>query len=473
MADKKKYDYEYFVIGAGSGGARSARVAASHGVKVGLAEVEFFGGTCVNVGCVPKKLFVYGSGFRKSFEDARSYGWDFDNLSFDWQTLLQAKNNEIDRLSSNSKKNMIKAGVDVYDGYAEFVDDHTIKIGSQTVTAEKILIATGGTPHLLDIPGKEHFITSQDAFYMQDLPEDILIVGGGYIAVEFAYIYHGMGVNVTIMNRSNTLLKEFDHDLQELLIDDMQKKGMTLQLGQVPTELTENNGKITVKDDSGTSHTYGAVMAATGRVPNTAKLGLENTGVKTKPNGAVIIDDEMKTSIDHIYALGDVANDHNLTPVAIREGHALADHLFDGQAFRKIDYDKIPTGIFTQPPIGTVGMSESEAAAKNINYAVYKSNFRPMKNSISGRDERTFMKLIVDKDTDKILGFHMFGEDSPEIIQLAGTIMMMGGTKQDLDNTVAVHPSAAEEFVLMKTEAQKAPPSKLQGPPPKTPKPKP
>lgn len=457
-----KYDYDYFVIGAGSGGARSARIAASHGAKVGIAEVEFYGGTCVNVGCVPKKLFVYGSSFKKSFEDAIGYGWDIEDPEFDWKTLLTGKDNEIDRLSNLYKQNLIKSGVDIHDGYAEFVDEHTLKIGSKTVTADKILIATGGTPNILDIPGKEHFITSQDAFYLQDLPEKMLIVGGGYIAVEFAYIFHGLGVDVTVMNRSNTLLKEFDHDLQTMLLDDMKKKGIGLQLGHTPAELDEHAGKVTVTDNAGNTETYDSVMAATGRIPNTQKLKLENTGVQTGKGGKIITDDQMKTSVDHIFALGDVSNSKNLTPVAIREGHALSDHLFGNKPFRKVDYNTIATGIFTQPPMGTVGITEQEATDKGLNYAVYKADFKPMKHALSGRDERSLMKLLVDEDTDKILGFHMYGDDSPEIIQLAATVMMMGGTKQDLDETVAVHPTAAEEFVLMREQAPKTPKGKFQ-----------
>lgn len=456
------YDYDYFVIGAGSGGARSARIAASHGAKVGIAETEFYGGTCVNVGCVPKKLFVYGSSFKKSFEDAIGYGWDIDDPDFDWKTLLDGKDKEIDRLSNLYKQNLMKSGVDIHDGHAEFVDEHTLKIGSKTVTAGKILIATGGTPNILDIPGKEHFITSQDAFYLQNLPEKMLIVGGGYIAVEFAYIFHGLGVDVTVMNRSETLLKEFDHDLQTMLLDDMKKKGITLKLGHTPAQLDDVSGKVTVTDDTGATDTYDSVMAATGRIPNTQKLGLANTGVQTGKGGKIITDDQMKTSVDHIFALGDVSNSKNLTPVAIREGHALADHLFGNKPFRKVDYDTIATGIFTQPPMGTVGISEREAAEQNINYAVYKADFKPMKHALTGRDERSMMKLLVDEDTDKILGFHMYGDDSPEIIQLAATVMMMGGTKQDLDETVAVHPTAAEEFVLMREPAAKTPKGKFQ-----------
>jgi len=453
MNDSNNYDYDLFVIGAGSGGIRSAKVANDYGKKVGLAEVAYFGGTCVNVGCVPKKLMVYASGFKKSFEDAQSYGWETSSSpKFNWQKFIKAKNNEINRLTSSKKERIKGFGIDVYDEYAVFEDEHKIKLGNKIISAEKILIATGGTPFVLDIPGKEHFITSEQAFFIEKLPKDIIIIGGGYIGVEFAYIFHGMGANVTIMNRSNTLLKSFDHEIQTALIEDMKNKNIKLELGDTPSQLKKNGDEITVKTESGKSLNTNMIMCATGRIPNTKDLGLDKAGVKYGASGNVIVNSEFQTNIDNIYALGDVANKVNLTPVAIREGQAIMDHIFGNMEFNHLDYNKVATAVFSQPPIGAVGITEQEAKKQNIDYAIYRAKFRPMKNTISGRVERAIMKVIVERKSDKILGFHMMGDDAAEIIQLAATILVMDGTKSDLDKTVAIHPTSAEEFVLMRSE---------------------
>lgn len=445
----KKYDF--FVIGGGSGGVRAARIAAKHGAKVGLAEGWDMGGTCVNRGCVPKKLFVYSSKMRREFADAGAYGWKVIGwLRFQWQTLIRNKDREIKRLNGIYTSLLDSAGVDCHKGFARFIDPHTIEVNGQKIQAGKFLIATGGKPRLPKISGKEHIITSDDAFHLPRLPRKIIIIGGGYIAAEFAGIFRGMGSRVTLINRGPSILGNFDEYMRENLAAEMQKQGIELVFNCAPLKVEKSGSGFIVHTNQGAALTCDTVMAAIGRIPNTDALNLPAAGVVAEPDGKLKTNKDNQTNVAHIYALGDVANDHNLTPVAIEEGHALADRLFGGKPNRYVEYDNIPTAVFSQPPIGTVGMTEAEARAQNIDYIIYQSSFRPMKNTMSGRDERTYMKLIVDRQNNRVLGAHMLGEDAPEIIQMAGIVLKMGGTKDDFDRTVGIHPTAAEEFVTMR-----------------------
>ena len=447
-----KRDYEYFVIGAGSGGVRSARIAASHGAKVGIAEGWDFGGTCVNRGCVPKKLLVYGSKFSKEFKDASGYGWKFLGFRwFKWRDLIRNKDKEINRLTGIYNSLLADSGVDVHKGYAKFIDDHTVEINGQQITADRILIATGGRPRVPNIPGKEHLKTSDDVFHLPSQPKNVTIIGGGYIAVEFACILQGLGSNVTLINRSDCILRGFDKDLQEHLLNEMKAKGIKFKLGCTPEKVTKRGRKTVIHTNQGETIESDEAIVAIGRDPMTDNLGLENTNVQIDKGGKIPTNKDNETSVAHIYAVGDIANDYNLTPVAIEEGHCLADRLFGNMPQRYISYDFIPTAVFSDPPIGTCGMTEEDLIAAGKEYKVYKTSFRPMKHTLSGRQERTFMKLLVCGESEKVLGVHMIGDDAPEIIQMAGIVLKMGGTKADFDATVGVHPTAAEEFVTMRT----------------------
>lgn len=446
------YDYDYFVIGAGSGGVRSARIAAGHGAKVGIAESWHLGGTCVNVGCVPKKLFSYASDFHASFEDSKGFGWDVESKGFDWKTLLANKNTEIERLNGIYQKLLDNAGVTTHWGHAKFIDDHTIDIDGTQVTADKILIATGGTPRALGIPGEEHALSSDEIFFTPELPEEILILGGGYVAVEFAHIFAGLGRKVTLMYRKEMFLRSFDHDISEALAKEMEKQGITLIFNTMLTEIEKTDAGFRAQTTAGETIETGLIMAAIGRNANTGKLHLDAAGVEASRNGRLSVNSEFQTNVPHIYGVGDIVNDYALTPVAIAEGHYLADKLFGGEAHatRSFSYNKIATAIFSGPPIGTIGMSEQEARDAGHDITLYKSNFRPMKHTLSGRDERSVMKVIVDAKTDIVLGMHMMGADSPEIMQGFSVAMNMGMTKADLDATIGIHPTAAEEFVTMR-----------------------
>ncbi len=447
-----KYDYDYFVIGGGSGGVRSARIAAGHGAKVGLAEGKYLGGTCVNVGCVPKKLFAYASDYHAMFEDAKGYGWSAEKPTFDWHTLIQNKDNEINRLNGIYQNMLENSGVEVFKEFATFIDDHTLQVGDQKITADKILIAVGGEPRRPDYEGAEHAIVSDDAFYLETLPKSVVIEGAGYIAVEFAHIFHGMGVETTIIYRKNTILNGFDIDIREFLTAEMEKQGINILLETNITKIGDNNGQKIVQTDKNGEILCDLVFSAIGRVPNVEKLGLSKTDVQHKENGQIIVNDRYQTNIDHIYAVGDVTNRVNLTPVAIAEGHWLADHLFKQSEGRKIvGYNDIPTAVFSNPNIATVGLTEEQARKQGHEIDIYKSNFKPMRHTLSGRDERALMKLIVDKKTDRVLGVHMCGADSPEIMQGIGIAMQCGATKADFDRTIGIHPTSAEEFVTMRT----------------------
>ena len=453
-----EYNYDYFVIGAGSGGVRSARIAAGHGAKVGIAESTHWGGTCVNVGCVPKKLFAYAADFHAHFEDSKNYGWSYGDTKFDWQILRDNKNKEIERLNGIYTSMLEKAGVEMHWGHAKLTGDHTIDIDGKTVSADKILIATGGTPRKLDIPGGEHAATSDDAFYLEDLPEHITIIGGGYVAVEFAHIFSGLGHQVSLLYRRDMFLGGFDRDISKALAKEMEKQGIDLQFNTSPGEIRKEEHGYTLITNLGKEIQTGLVMAAIGRDPNTANLGLKAIDIETHPSGKIKINEEFQTTLPHIHAIGDIVNPYTLTPVAIAEGHFLADKLFGGDRFaeRIFRYTEIATAIFSSPPIGTIGLSEAEALEMGYEIDIYQSDFRGLKHTISGRDERSLMKVIVDRTNDNVLGMHMMGADSPEIMQGFAVAINMGMTKADLDMTVGIHPTAAEEFVTMRTlHAQK------------------
>lgn len=446
-----QYDYDLFVIGGGSGGVRAARIAAQHGAKVAVAEEYRVGGTCVIRGCVPKKLFVYASHYAEAFEDAVGFGWTTEKVSFDWPTLVANKDKEIDRLNKAYIRNLEGAGAELIMARAVFEDRHTVALSDgRKVTAKYILIATGATPFVpLHLPGRELAITSNEAFHLESLPARICIVGGGYIAVEFAGIFNSLGVETVLIHRGEKILRGFDEDLRDHLTAEMKKKGIEFRLGcdVARIERSGDGVRVTCNDDA----VFGAgqIMFATGRVPNVMGLDLEKIGVELTPHYAVKVDDYSRSSIDNIYAVGDVTNRLNLTPVAIREGHAFADTVFGGRDI-KVDHANVPTAVFSQPEIGTVGMTEAQAREASPKIDIYKTSFRPMRHTLSGRDERMLMKLVVDGVSDKVLGCHIIGPDAGEMAQLLGIAVKMGATKADFDATMALHPTAAEELVTMR-----------------------
>jgi glutathione reductase (NADPH) len=452
------YDFDFFVIGAGSGGTRASRIAAGHGARVGVAEERYLGGTCVNVGCVPKKLFVYASHFAEDFEDAAGFGWTVGERRHDWRTLIANKNTEIERLNGIYERLIKGAGATLYDKRATLRDAHTIELRepgqpdgpAEVVTADKILVAVGGWPVVPDFMGREHVITSNEAFYLDDLPERIVVVGGGYIAVEFAGIFAGLGSKVTQLYRSDLFLRGFDIDVRMVVAEEMVKKGIDLRFNSnVECVTRQADGSLLVDLDDAETIEADMVMYATGRAPKVDGLGLDAAGVETGANGAIRVDGEWRTSAENIYAIGDVTDRIQLTPVAIAEGHALADRLFNPSG-RQVGYEFIPTAVFCQPPVGTVGYTEEEARAKFGAVDIYRSTFRPMKHTLSGREERTMMKLIVDRASDRVVGLHMVGLDAGEITQGFAVAMKAGATKADFDATIGIHPTAAEEFVTMR-----------------------
>ena len=449
------YDYDLFVIGAGSGGVRAARMSSSYGARVAIAEEYRFGGTCVIRGCVPKKLFVYAGRFSGEFEDAAGFGWQIDGAKFDWQTLIANKDKEIDRLEGLYKKTLKNADAAIFSDRAELVDPHTIRLvkAGKTLTARTILVATGGRPFKPDTPGAEHAITSNEAFHLKSLPSHITIVGAGYIAVEFASIFNGLGSQVTLIYRGEQILRGFDDDLRAGLSEEMRKRGIEIRLNTQVSQITPAGDTYTVQFSTGDTLKTGLVMYATGRVPNTGTLGLESAGVELGWNGHVVVDDTSRTSVEHIFAIGDVTDRVALTPVAIREGVAFAETAFNDNP-SSVDYSCIPTAVFSEPEIGTVGLNETEAREKHPNLKVYKSQFRPLKHTLSGRDEKMIMKLLVDGDSGCIVGCHILGADAGEMAQIVAITMRMGATKEDFDATVALHPSAAEELVTMREEWQ-------------------
>ncbi len=441
-------DVDLFVIGGGSGGVRAARIAANHGARVAIAEEYRWGGTCVIRGCVPKKLMVYASEFAHAFEDARGFGWDVGPVRHDWAALIAAKDREIARLSGLYQGNLRKAGVTILDGRARLLDATTVAIGDDVYRARTILIATGGRPRRPSIPGAELMITSDEAFHLPALPPRVAIVGGGYIGVEFAHIFRGLGAAVTLVHRGLRVLPGFDDDVRAAVEDGLAAAGITVRAGVEPTAVEARGDGLALVLDGG-DVLADVAMAATGRRPNTAGLGLETTGVIVDERGAIAVDDWSRTAEPSIYAVGDVTGRLALTPVAIREGHAFADTVFGGKAIQ-VSHDRIATAVFTQPPAATVGLSESAAKTRGHDVQIFATRFRPMKHTLGGRHEQVMLKLVVDRATRVVLGVHMVGADAPEIVQAAAIAVTMGATKDDFDRTFAVHPTVAEELVLLR-----------------------
>ncbi len=445
------FDFDLFVIGGGSGGVRSARVAASLGKKVGIAEEYRYGGTCVIRGCVPKKLFVYASQYSEHFKDAAGFGWTVGESSFDWKKLIEAKDREIARLEGLYRKGLDNAKAEIFDTRAELVDAHTVKLlkTGQTVTAETIVIATGGRPNLhTALPGHELCISSNEAFHLKELPKSILIAGGGYIAVEFANIFHGLGVETTLIYRGAEILSRFDHDLRKGLHEAMEEKGIRILCHDIIENVEKAEGRLSVRTKNDKVLTVDTVMLALGRTPNTENLGLEAAGVAINEQGAVIVDEYSRTSVANIFALGDVTDRVQLTPVAIHEAMCFIETVYKDNPTRP-DHELIPTAVFSQPEIGTVGLTEEDAAKRYPELEIYRAQFRPMKATLSGRAEKMIMKLIVNPADRKVVGAHILGHDAGEMAQLLGITLKAGCTKDDFDRTMAVHPTAAEELVTM------------------------
>jgi glutathione reductase (NADPH) len=444
-----QYDFDLFTIGAGSGGVAASRRAGSYGARVGIAEDYRFGGTCVIRGCVPKKLLVYGASFADAFTDAAGYGWTVPTPSFDWGTLIANKNKEIDRLEGIYKKLLEGANVAMFATRGRVIDAHTIEVGGKRVTAANILVSTGAWPEMPQIPGIEHAITSNEALEMTTSPKRIAIVGGGYIAVEFAGIFAGVGSEVTEIIRADQILRGFDEDIRSNLTIEMKQRGIKIMPSQHIAEIKKTSVGFTLRLESGVSVETDCVMYATGRNPRGRNLGLEEVGVKINAKGAIEVDEWSRTAVPNIYAIGDVTDRLNLTPVAIAEGRAMAETLFNNNPMT-ISHDNVATAVFSQPPVGTVGMTEDHARARGITVDIYRTRFRPMKHTLSGREERIMMKLVVDRATDRVLGIHMVGVDSPEIVQSLAVAITCGATKKQFDRTMAVHPTSAEEFVTLR-----------------------
>ena len=443
------YDYDLFVIGAGSGGVRAARMSATLGARVACAEERYLGGTCVNVGCVPKKLFVYGSQFGEEFADANGYGWQANPPDFDWPTLRDNKTREIERLNGVYRGLLEDAGVDLFENRAVLESEHAIRVGSERVTARYILIATGSWPVVPDFPGSELAITSNEAFYLPTFPDRVLIVGGGYIAVEFAGIFAGLGAETTLAYRGDLFLRGFDEGVRRFVLEEITQKGVDVRLRTQIEALERTDGGLGCRFVDGDSSTVDLVLAATGRAPATDGLGLEKAGVELSAIGAIVVDERYATNIPNIFAIGDVIDRMQLTPVAIAEGMCIAYNLFAGED-RRVDYENVPTAIFCQPNIGCVGPTEEVARERYPNLAVFESSFKPMKHTLSGRSERTLMKLLVNGDNDRVVAAHMCGEDAGEIIQGLAVAINAGATKGDFDATIGIHPTSAEEFVTMR-----------------------
>jgi glutathione reductase (NADPH) len=446
------FDFDLFVIGGGSGGVRAARVAASHGARVGLAEEYRYGGTCVIRGCVPKKLMVYASAFSAAFHDAAGYGWRVGEPVFDWEALIAAKDAEIARLEAAYHDTLRKAGVQLFGSRARLEDPHRVQLATGAeYTARHILIATGGRPSLPEFPGAEHVITSNDIFHLERQPRRMIIIGGGYIACEFAGIMNGLGTHVTQLYRGDQILRGFDEDLRDAAAAAMRARGVVLEIERDVARIDRQDDCLAVTLDNGEVHRVDLVLAATGRDPNSHGLGLEALGVRLGRRGAIEVDQWSQTAVPSIHAIGDVTDRAALTPVAIREGQAFADTVF-GATPVPVSHDLVPTAVFTQPEIGAVGFSETAARAAGP-VTIYRSTFRPMAHVLAGRNERMMMKLVVDSETDRVLGCHVVGHCAAEMIQLVTVAIGMGATKADFDRTLAVHPTAAEELVLMRTAA--------------------
>lgn len=455
------YDFDLFVIGAGSGGVRASRMAAAAGKRVAVAEERHLGGTCVNIGCVPKKLMVYASHFREEFEQAAGFGWTVGDSDFDWSTLITNKNAEIARLNGIYENLLTKAGVEIVEGRATLVDSHTVSVQGRRITAECILVATGGLPSRSDEPGQELGLVSDDIFFLDKQPERILVVGGGYIAVEFAGIFAGLGSKTTQVYRGPLFLRGFDEDLREFLAREMPKKGVDLRFNLNVSRIEETEGGRLVHFSDGSREEFDQVLYAIGREPNTDGLGLEEAGVALTARGAVKVDPYFRSNVASIFAIGDVTDRLQLTPVAIAEAMAIVRSLCEGQS-TELNYEDIPSAVFSQPPLATVGLTEAQAREQHREIDVYRTEFRPMKHTLSGSDERTIMKLVVDRLTQKVVGAHMGGMDAAEIIQGVAIAIKAGATKRDFDATVGIHPTAAEEFVTMREPVAEPRPDRVQ-----------
>ena len=443
------YEYDLFIIGGGSGGIRAARISSNLGARVALAEESDLGGTCVNVGCVPKKLLFYASHFAEDFNNSNYYGWSFDNKKFNWNKLIKNKNIEIERLNNIYKKMLLDASVDIFSGHASLVDSNTIQIGDKLISSKNILISTGGYPFIPKITGNDHVFTSNEAFFLKSLPKKIIIVGGGYIAVEFASIFNELNVETHLIYRGSLFLRGFDKDLREQLKNEMIKKGINLKFNTEIEKISKKNNNLTIKLTSGESLNASHVMYATGRMPNSTNMNLDQVGVKLDKNNAIKVNKFYQTNLSSIYAIGDVCNRHNLTPVALAEGSILANNLFNKKN-DTLNYNNIATCIFSQPNVATVGLSEEEAKKKYDDIKVFKSSFTPMKLTLTKSDEKNFIKLIIDKETDLVIGAHLVSDNAGEIIQGIAIAIKSGATKKIFDETIGIHPTIAEEFVSMR-----------------------
>ena len=449
----KSHDFDLFVIGAGSGGVRAARIAAGHGARVGICEESRVGGTCVIRGCVPKKLMVFASQFAEAFEDAAGFGWRVGPTAFSWPDLIAAKDREIDRLNRVYLGLLENAGVTLIEGRGVFEDAHTVRVGERTVTAETILVATGGRPWSPDIPGIEHAITSNEVFHLERQPERVAVVGGGFIACEFAGVFNGLGSRVTQVYRGDAVLRGFDSDVRRVVSAELVKKGVDLRLDNNVVAIEKTASGLEVRLLDGKTVEVDEVLYATGRVPNVRGLGLDRAGVECRADGTIVVTEFSRTNVENIYAVGDVTSRVNLTPVATYEGHAFADTLYGGLR-RPVNHEFVPSAVFSQPPVGTVGYTEQDAPHHVGPVDVYLSEFRPMKHTLSGRDERMLMKLIVARESQTVVGLHVVGPDAPEIVQGFAVAIKAGLTKERFDCTIGIHPTAAEELVTMRVPAR-------------------
>ena len=446
------YDFDLFVIGAGSGGVRASRFAAGYGAKVAVAESRYLGGTCVNVGCVPKKLLVYGAHYADEFEQASGFGWSLEDAQFDWAQLIANKNREIERLNGIYRNLLVNSGVTLLEGHARITAPHEVEVEGKRYSAKHILIATGGWPQVPEIPGRELAISSNEAFFLKNLPKRVLVVGGGYIAVEFAGIFQGLGADTTLLYRGDLFLRGFDGSVRSHLKEELEKRGLDLQFNADIARIDQqDDGSLKATLKEGRELLTDCVFYATGRRPMLDNLGLENTEVQLDERGFVRVDEQFQTDESSILAIGDVIGRVQLTPVALAEGMAVARRLFKPEEYRAVDYRNIPTAVFSQPPIGTVGLTEEQALEAGHQLKIFESRFRPMKLTLTEVQEKTLMKLVVDAETDRVLGCHMVGPDAGEIIQGLGIALKAGATKQQFDETIGVHPTAAEEFVTMRT----------------------
>ncbi|OGA05313.1 MAG: glutathione-disulfide reductase [Betaproteobacteria bacterium RIFCSPLOWO2_02_FULL_64_12] len=445
----RQYDFDLFTIGAGSGGVRAARLAAGFGARVAVAEERHMGGTCVNAGCIPKKLFAIAAHYGEDFQDAAGYGWSAVRPSFDWPALIANKDREIARLNGVYEQILTSVGVRIFRSRATVADAHTVEVEGRRMTAAHILVATGGWPAVPAIPGAELAVTSNEAFHLPQLPRSIVLVGGGYVACEFASIFNGLGVETTLAYRGERLIREFDADLGTALAQEMAKKGVRIRFRANVAGIARQGDGLRCTLAEGTTIEAGAIMFATGRAPNTRGIGLEQAGVRLAANGAVIVDENLQSSVPSIHAIGDAIHRMQLTPVALAEGMVVADRLFN-KAARRMDYANVPTAIFSNPNVGSVGLSEAAARERHGDVAIYRTEFIALRHRLTGRNERVLMKLVVDKASDRVLGVHMVGPDAGETIQGFAVALQCGATKAQFDATIGIHPTAAEEFVTMR-----------------------